>query len=64
MASYRDYHRGRVYYKAHRHYHAVYRFPVYTRAGRDYQPHYYCNGELYRERARYDNHHVRFSLRF
>ena len=64
LATYRDYHHGSIYYRPHRHYHAVYRFPVYTDAGWTWKPHDYCNGDLYRGRERHHNHQVRFSIRF
>ncbi len=64
LATYHDYHLGRIYYRPHRHYHAVYNFPVHTNAGWVYQPHYYCNGDLYRGRGAHHDHHFRFSLRF
>ncbi len=64
LATYRDYHHGRIYYRPHRHYHAVYNFPVYTNAGWAYRPHYYCDGDLYRGRRPYHDHHVRFSVHF
>jgi len=44
---YRPYYRGRVFYEPHRHHHAVYHFPVYRNDRRSYEPHYYCNGQLY-----------------
>ena len=64
LASYRDFHHGRIYYRPHRHHHAVYRFPVHTNAGWISQPHYYCNGTLFRERERRHHPHFRFSLHF
>jgi hypothetical protein len=64
LATYRDYHHGRIYYRAHRHYHAVYNFPVYTSAGWASRPHYYCNGALYDGYVPYNDRRVRLSLRF
>jgi len=46
---YRHYYRGRAYAPAHRHYHAVYRFPVAEGRGYVWRSHAYCGGELYRE---------------
>ena len=40
-------HQGRIFYAPHRHHHAVYDFPVYTRYGYVYRPHYYCDGALF-----------------
>ncbi len=64
LATYRNYHHGRVYYRPHHHYHTVYSFPVHTNAGWAYQPHYYCNGDLYRGRGPHHDHHVRFSIHY
>jgi hypothetical protein len=64
LATYRNYHHGSIYYRPHRHYHAVYHFPVYTNAGWVSEPRYYCNGDLYHGRERHHDHHVRFSIRF
>ena len=64
LATYRDYHYGRIYYRPHRHHHAVYNFPVYTNAGWAYRSHYYCNGALYAGHVPYNHRHVRLSFRF
>ncbi len=44
---YRPYYHGRVFFKPHRHFHAVYHFPVYTAYGIAYEPYYYCDGALF-----------------
>ena len=43
---YRPYFAGEVYYRPHRHDHAVYYFPVRTRRGIAWEARYYCRGEL------------------
>ena len=63
-ATYRPYLRGSLFYRAHRHHHTVYDFPVYTTHGYAYRPHYYCNGNLYREPTRHRHSHFQLSLRF
>ena len=44
---FRQYSHGRAYYRAHRHYHEVYYFPVRTDFGYAYRPHRYCEGNLF-----------------
>ena len=44
---YTPYHHGRIYFSDHRHYHDVYRFPVYTEWGVDYYPYAYCEGSFF-----------------
>ena len=44
---YRPYHHGRLYHKAHGHYHQVYRFPVYADHGVEYYPYAYCEGSFF-----------------
>ncbi len=44
---YRPYLHNRLYFAPHHHYHAVYRFPVYTAYGVTYEPSYYCDGVLF-----------------
>lgn len=46
--AYRPYFWTRVYVPHHRHYHAVYRFPVHGPYGIDYVPYAYCDGRLFR----------------
>ena len=46
---YRPYFQGRVYHRGHRHYHAVYDFPVYRDHRWGDAPHVYCGGELYQD---------------
>ena len=61
-ADYRRYQRGFVYDASHGHRHAVYSFPVRTRAGWVNRPHYYCGDRLFaRERPRVG---FRFNVRF
>ncbi len=64
LATYRDYHHGRIYYGPHRHHHTVYNFPVYTNAGWVSRPHYYCNGSLYRGHESRHDRHFRLSVHF
>ncbi len=45
--SYHDYLFGRVYYKAHRHHHDIYRFPVYHEDYVEYRPYAYCEGKYF-----------------
>lgn len=63
-ATYRPYQRASLFYRAHRHHHTVYNFPVYTTHGYVYRPHYYCNGNLYREPTRHRHSHFRLSFHF
>ena len=44
---YRPYHHGRLYHPAHRHYHQIYRFPVYAEYGVEYYPYAYCEGNFF-----------------
>ncbi len=44
---YQSYHHGRVYHAAHRHYHQVYRFPVYVDYRVVYYPYAYCEGSYF-----------------
>ena len=44
---YDDYYYGRAYFSPHRHYHSVYRFPVYAEGRLDYRPYAYCNGKYH-----------------
>jgi len=46
-AAYRPYYEGTVWYRPHRHAHAVYYFPVLTPGGYVYRPHEYCQDSLY-----------------
>jgi hypothetical protein len=48
--AYRQHYRGRVYHRSHRHYHEVYRFPVYVSGRVSYQPYAYCGDQVYYER--------------
>ena len=48
--AYRQHYRGRVYHGAHRHYHEVYRFPVYVSGHIAYRPYAYCGDHVYFER--------------
>lgn len=50
---YRPYYHGRTYFRPHRHYHAVYHFPVHTPAGYVWRPHSYCGGRLHRAHVEY-----------
>lgn len=45
--AYRQHYRGRVFNRAHGHYHEVYRFPVYLRGRVVYQPFAYCGDQVY-----------------
>lgn len=47
VAVYEPYYWGRVYHRPHRHYHVLYRFPVYTPFGLAYELHPYCGGRLF-----------------
>jgi hypothetical protein len=47
MPAYRPYYSHRIYDPFHRHYHAVYRFPVVRPEGVFYAPHVYCEGRLH-----------------
>lgn len=47
LHSYRPYRYGRVYYSQHRHYHEIYRFPVYSEYGVEYYPYAYCEGKFF-----------------
>jgi hypothetical protein len=62
--TYRPYYHGRMYYRPHRHEHAVYYFPVRTRVGYAWRPHSYCNGKLYRAHLSYHGPQISFSLSF
>lgn len=44
---YEDYYYGRAYYRDHRHYHAIYRFPVFVEGHLDYRPYAYCDGNYF-----------------
>ncbi len=44
---YSSYRHGRSYHAQHRHYHEIYRFPVYTDYGVEYYPHAYCEGNFF-----------------
>jgi len=61
---YRPYYADRSYFRPHRHYHAVYYFPVRARAGMIWQPHYYCNGNLFTGQFDYYGPRVSFQARF
>lgn len=54
---YKRHHYKRSYFRPHRHYHEVYRFPVYTSYGRYWEYVPYCNGEVY-----YDGLHGSFGF--
>jgi hypothetical protein len=41
------FHTGRVYHRAHRHYHRAYRFPVIVDGHVVYRPFTYCDGRLF-----------------
>jgi hypothetical protein len=58
---YRPYYHGRTYFGPHRHYHAVYHFPVHTPAGYVWRPHSYCGGRLHTAHVAY--HGPRMSIR-
>ncbi len=47
LHTYSDYRHGRLYHSEHRHYHEIYRFPVYTGVGVEYYPYAYCEGNFY-----------------
>jgi hypothetical protein len=47
VAQFRPFFAGEVYYRPHRHDHAVYYFPVRTRRGIVYEARYYCRGSLH-----------------
>lgn len=47
LRTYRPYYQKRAYYRPHRHYHSVYRFPVRTPYGRVSRSYAYCDGSLY-----------------
>ena len=47
VARFESYHSGRIWYAPHRHYHAVYQFPVVAGYGVAYVPHAYCGETLY-----------------
>lgn len=65
---YDPYYAGSAYFAPHRHAHVVYAFPVYTAYDVSYEPHYYCDDELYVERAgryyddRYSHRRPRVSI--
>jgi hypothetical protein len=62
--TFRPYYHELVYFRPHRHHHAVYFFPVRTRFGWTWQPHSYCEGNLFRGRVAYDGPRVSFDVRF
>ncbi|MDX1388426.1 MAG: hypothetical protein R3344_04520 [Acidobacteriota bacterium] len=66
VASYRPYFWTRLYDPAHRHHHAVYRFPVHTSFGVVYEPYVYCEGRWFPDglRISYHGRHVAFSVDF
>jgi hypothetical protein len=65
VAVYRPYYGGEVYFEPHRHYHAVYYFPVKTRYGYDYRRRHYCNGVLHTGgHVAYHGSHVSFRVDF
>lgn len=47
--AYHQHYHGRVYHGAHRHYHEVYRFPVYVSGRVVYRPYAYCGDHVYFE---------------
>ncbi len=47
LHTYSSYRHGRQYHAQHRHYHEIYRFPVYTGVGVEYYPYAYCEGNFY-----------------
>lgn len=62
---YSDYYYGRAYYRDHRHYHTIYRFPVVEDGHRTYRPYSYCNGKIHG--SGYfggDGAHLTFRIRF
>lgn len=44
---YNSYHHSRVYYAPHKHYHVIYRFPVYVDYGVEYRPYAYCEDKFF-----------------
>jgi hypothetical protein len=65
VAAYRPYYGGEVFFAPHRHYHAVYYFPVQTRRGIVYRPEFYCGGGRYTgNHVAYHGEHVSFRVSF
>lgn len=60
---FKDYYYERHYYADHRHYHDVYRFPVYGEHGVYYRPYAYCEGGYFAAGYFDDHGRVRFDLR-
>ena len=63
---YNDYFDGYVYFRPHRHRHAVYVFPVYIDGYWSWRPHYYCEGDLFHGHGSvgYDGRRFSFRLGF
>lgn len=57
--AYNPYFHGKIYFAPHRHRHDVYYFPVRTRFGWEYRPHYYCRGELFLDTRGHVSYHGR-----
>lgn len=56
---------GDVYFRPHRHHHAIYVFPVHTRRGVVYREYEYCRGRLFvRGHAGFHGRRVSFSVGF
>jgi hypothetical protein len=61
---YRPYYHGRTFFAPHRHYHAVYYFPVYTPSGYVLRPHSYCGGSLHRTHVAYRGPRISIGVSF
>ncbi len=47
LHAYHAYRHGRLYHAGHRHYHEIYRFPVYSEYNVEYYPYAYCEGNFF-----------------
>jgi hypothetical protein len=61
---YEPYYERTVYFRPHRHRHAVYTFPVAVAHGYAYQPYQYCEGRLFRGFVEYAGPRVHVGIGF
>jgi hypothetical protein len=62
---YRSFFAGDTYFRPHRHYHAVYVFPIRTRHGVVYREFEYCRGDMFvRNQFSYRGRNVSFNIGF
>jgi hypothetical protein len=65
VAEYRPFFAGDIYFGPHRHYHAIYLFPVQTGHGVVYREFEYCGGDLFfRNQISYSGANVSFNIGF